>query len=174
MDIHREVGISRNTIYDVRTRIIIKTKLSDLFKKILETNGGIFMTREGYIRDFISGVEVKATPEELEAVQVFSKQLVEDYNYPKENIQTRPEYRVKVRPSDTKKEYPVDIAVFTNRDKQEDNIHIIVECKKRSRKDGKSQLKDYLRFSKAYLGVWFNGAERLFLRKVEKDGRIDF
>jgi len=130
--------------------------------------------KDEYIEDFISGQEVKATPEEIEAVQVFAKQLVEDYNYPKDHIQTRPQFRVKVRPSDTKKEYPVDIAVFPNDKKQEDDIYIIVECKKKNRKDGKTQLQDYLRFSKAFLGVWFNGDERLFLRKVEKDGRIEF
>ena len=131
-------------------------------------------TKDGYIVDFISGQEVKATPEEIEAVQVFAKQLVEDYGYPKDHIQTRPQFRVKVRPSDTKKEYPVDIAVFPNDKKQEDDIYIIVECKKKNRKDGKTQLQDYLRFSKAFLGVWFNGDERFFLRKVEKDGRIEF
>lgn len=131
-------------------------------------------TKEGYIIDFISGQEVKATPEEIEAVQVFAKQLVEDYDYPKEHIQTRPQFRVKVRPSDTKKEYPIDIAVFSNDKKQEDDIYIIVECKKKNRKDGKTQLQDYLRFSKAFLGVWFNGDERLFLRKVERAGRIEF
>jgi type I restriction enzyme M protein len=130
--------------------------------------------KEGYIQDFISGQEVKATPEEVDAVQIFSKQLVEDYGYPKNHIQTRPQFRVKVRPSDTKKEYPVDIAVFPNDKKQEDDIYIIVECKKKNRKDGKTQLQDYLRFSKAFLGVWFNGDERFFLRKVEKDGRIEF
>jgi type I restriction enzyme M protein len=130
--------------------------------------------KDGYIEDLISGQEVKATPEEVEAVQIFAKQLVEDYNYPKNHIQTRPQFRVKVRPSDTKKEYPVDIAIFSNEKKQEDDIYIIVECKKKNRKDGKGQLQDYLRFSKAFLGVWFNGDERLFLRKVEKDGRIEF
>ncbi len=131
-------------------------------------------TKDGYIIDFISGQEVKATPEEIEAVQVFARQLVEDYGYPKDHIQTRPQFRVKARPSDTKKEYPVDIAVFLNDKKQENDIYIIVECKKKNRKDGKTQLQDYLRFSKAFLGVWFNGDERLFLRKVEKDGRIEF
>ena len=46
--------------------------------------------------DYISGIEVPATPEEIEATQVFSKLLVEDYGYPKEHIQTRPQFRVKV------------------------------------------------------------------------------
>ena len=126
------------------------------------------------IVDYISGIDVTNTPEELEAVQVFSKQLVEDYGYSKEQIQTRPQFRVKSRPSDTKKEYPVDIAVFKNNKKKEDDIFIIVECKKKTRKDGRDQLEDYLRFSKAGLGVWFNGHERLFLRKFEKDGRVLF
>jgi len=85
------------------------------------------IVKEGYIFDFISDQEVKATPEEIEAVQVFSKQLVEDYNYPKDCIQTRPQFRVKIRPSDTKKEYPIDIAIFKNEKRKEDDIYIIVE-----------------------------------------------
>lgn len=129
---------------------------------------------EDKIIDYISGVEVKAGPEEVEAVQVFSRQLVEDYGYPKEFIQTRPQYRVKVRPSDTRREYPVDIAVFNSEIKDEDHIYIIVECKKKNRKDGKNQLENYLIFSKAQLGVWFNGEERAFIRKIEKDGKVFF
>lgn len=130
--------------------------------------------REGYIIDYISGLQVKETPEEIEAVQPFAKILVDDYGYPKAYVHTRPQYRVKVRPSDTKKEYPVDIAVFTSLEHTEDTAYIIVECKKKNRKDGRSQLEDYLRFSKAYLGVWFNGEERFYLQKIEKDGKILF
>lgn len=62
--------------------------------------------------DFISGLEVQATLEEIDAVQVFSKQLVEDYGYLKKQITTHPQFRVKSTPSDTKGQYPVDIAVF--------------------------------------------------------------
>ena len=129
--------------------------------------------KDGYIIDIISGQEVKATPEEIEAVQIFSKQLVEDYNYPKEHIQTRPQYRVKQRPSGGK-DFPVDIAVFTSNIHNFDSEYIIVECKRKTRNDGKKELEDYLHFSKAYLGVWFNGEERLFLRKSEKQGKIFF
>jgi type I restriction enzyme M protein len=130
--------------------------------------------KKGYLFDYISGREVKATPEEVEAVQVFSKILVKDYEYPKQNIQTHPQYRVKIRPSDPKKEYPVDIAVFDSDKKTEDDIRIIIECKKKNRREGRSQLHDYLRFSKAPMGVWFNGEERLFIKKVEKGGKILF
>ena len=125
--------------------------------------------------DFISGIEIKSTPEEVDAVQVFAKQLVEDYGYPKEYIQTHPQHRVKVRPSDTKKEYPVDIAVFKNDKKDENELYIVVECKKKNRKDGRTQLENYLTLSNAYLGVWFNGEERIFIRKfVKQNGEIIF
>ena len=130
--------------------------------------------REGYISDFISGVLVRDTPEERDAVQVFSMSLVNDYDYPREHIQTRPQFRVKARPSDRKKEYPVDIAVFTSQARDNEDAYIIVECKKKQRKDGRDQLEDYLRFSRAQLGVWFNGKERLFLLKTEKAGRVAF
>jgi len=100
---------------------------------------------------------------------------VEDYGYPKEHIQTRPQHRVKVRPSDTKKEYPIDIAVFSGSLKMDETLHIVVECKKKNRKDGRTQLENYLTLSAAYLGVWFNGEERFFIRKfVKADGKINF
>jgi type I restriction enzyme M protein len=130
--------------------------------------------KDGYIIDYISGSEVKGTPEEIQAVQPFSKILVEDYGYPKDVIYTHPQYRVKVRPSDDRKEYPIDIGVFTSSAKTDDDIYIVVECKKKTRKDGRSQLEDYLRFCKAQLGVWYNGDERFFLRKYERDGKILF
>lgn len=130
--------------------------------------------KDGYLLDFISGKQVKDGPEEREAVQVFSRMLVDDYLYPKDIIQTRPQYRVKIRPSDKKKEYPIDIAVFNSDKKTDDGLYIVVECKKKNRKDGLSQLQDYLRFCQASLGVWFNGSEQLFLKKVEKKGKILF
>jgi len=117
---------------------------------------------------------VRATPEEVEAVQVFSRMLVDDYGYPKELIRTRPQWRVKVRPSDTKKEYPVDIAVFSEKEHRDDNVDIIIECKTSNRKDGGTQLEDYLRFSTAGIGVWFNGDEKLFLKKYEAKGKVVF
>lgn len=132
------------------------------------------LPKEGYIFDYISNQEIKTTPEEIEAVQVFSKQLVEDYGYSKNQIQTRPQYRVKSSPSDTSKSYPVDIIVFSDEQKTDNNEYIIVECKKKTRNDGITQLKDYLTFSNAYLGVWFNGNERIFLKKIEHKGKVIF
>lgn len=127
--------------------------------------------KPGYIKDFISGDPVKATPEEIEAVQVFSHRLVEDFEYPKSHIQTRPQFRVRKHPSDEKKSYPVDIAVFKSNNKLEDNLFLLVECKKKTRRDGLNQLKLYMDMSPAEVGVWFNGSEHVYLRKIhKKDG----
>src|SRR5690606_35481375 len=122
--------------------------------------------------DFISGTLVKATPEELDAVQVFARRLVEDYGYPPTHIQTRPQFRVRKRPSDEKKSYPVDIAVFVDSSKTESALMMVVECKKKQRADGQEQLRLYLDMSPATFGVWFNGEEHLYLQKIHHpDGR---
>ena len=113
--------------------------------------------KEGYILDYISGTEVKGTPEEVQAVQVYSKILVEDYNYPKENIQTHPQFRVKGSPSDTSFKFPVDIVVFKTSEKKRGDEIIVIERKNYTREDGIEQLIDYLYFCEAVLGVWFNG-----------------
>ena len=127
---------------------------------------------EGEIQDFISGRWVKATPEEVEAVQILSRRLAEDYGYDREQIQTRPQFRVRKRPSDEKKSYPVDIALFKTARKIEDNLFLIAECKKKNRKDGLAQLKIYMDMSPAEVGVWFNGQDHVYLRKaLHPDGR---
>lgn len=126
----------------------------------------------GFVSDYISGTPVRATPEEVEAVQVFARRLVEDYGYGKAQIQTRPQHRVRRRPSDEDKSYPVDIAVFNSASKTEDELFMVVECKKKERKDGEHQLRLYMDMSAAEVGVWFNGDAHLYLRKVHhKDGR---
>ena len=124
------------------------------------------------LTDFISGKEVPATPEEEQAVQVFARRLVEDYGYRKEEIQTHPQYRVRKRPSDEHKSYPVDIAVFHSSRHTEDELFIIVECKEKNRQDGEAQLRLYMDMSAAEVGVWFNGEEHSYLRKIyHADGR---
>jgi type I restriction enzyme M protein len=129
----------------------------------------------GYILDFISGEKVRATPEEVNSTQVFARRLVEDFGYPIKNIITRPQYRVKRRPSETRKSYPVDIAVFAEEHKHEEDLRIVVECKAPNIKVGRKQLQDYLTFSEATIGVWFNGtseegSSHLYLKKDYVEG----
>jgi type I restriction enzyme M protein len=131
-------------------------------------------TRSGYVRDYISGSEVRATPEEVDAVQVFARRLVEDLGYQREQLQTRPQHRVRRAPSDEKKTYPVDIAVFEDHRRDGAHLRMVVECKKKKRPDGRRQLELYLTMSHAELGAWFNGDEHLYLRKRYVDGEIHF
>lgn len=132
--------------------------------------------KEGYIKDYISEEVIKATPEEIEATQVFSKRLIEDFGYEKSQIKTRPQFRVRKRPSqEDKKGYPIDIAVFKDENKDIDNLYMVVECKHKRRKDGKRQLKIYMNLSPAKIGVWFNGKEHLYLLKVvDENNNINF
>ena len=141
---------------------------------MINNNSQIGGGKTEVITDYISGLSVKATPEEVNAVQVFSKILVEDYHYPKECIQTHPQYRLKSSPSDTRYKYPIDIVVFKTPEKNRGEEYIIVECKKPTREDGVSQLKDYLKFSDAELGVWYNGESTHYIRKYFQDGHILF
>lgn len=119
----------------------------------------------GYVVDYVSGQQVRETPEEVYAVQVFARRLVDDFGYPKDCLITRPQYRVRRRPSETRKSYPVDIAVFSHNRKQDTDLRMIVECKADSEKTGRRQLELYLSMSEAQLGVWFNGVSHLYLRK---------
>ena len=132
-------------------------------------------TRPGQVQDFISGQWIRATPEEIDAVQILSRRLVEDYGYDPAQIQTRPQFRVRKSPSDEEKSYPVDIALFKSERKTEDNLYLIAECKKKNRKDGLAQLKLYMDMSPAEVGVWFNGEDHAYLHKVHHtDGRVTY
>lgn len=125
---------------------------------------------KGYMIDYISGKQVRATPEEREAVQVFARRLVEDFGYPKDHIRTRPQFHVRVSPSDSKRSYPVDIAVFGSAKQAESDLNLVVECKKKNSKDGRRQLELYLTMSHATVGAWFNGDEHLYLHKQYVEG----
>jgi type I restriction enzyme M protein len=122
------------------------------------------------IEDFISGILVPAGPEEVEAVQVFSRRLVEEFGYPKDHIQTRPQFMVREAPSG-KDKWPVDISVFGGPNHAYNNIWMLVECKRPTVKDGRKQLEIYMNLTTAQVGVWFNGNQHLYLRKrVLPDG----
>ncbi len=96
-------------------------------------------------------------------------------NYPLTHIQTRPQFGVRKRPSDEAKSYPVDIAVFSSQERIEENLFVVIECKKKNRRDGLAQLKLYLDMSPAEVGVWFNGEDHAYLRKIHhKDGRREY
>jgi len=132
------------------------------------------MSNTVYITDYISGERVKAGPEETETVQVFSRRLVEEYGYSRAQIRTRPQFRIKESPSGREK-FPVDIAVFHDERHTYDNLYIVVECKRRVKRTGVTQLKMYMSLSAAQIGVWSNGEEHVYLQKIlDKEGNVSF
>jgi len=121
------------------------------------------------IYDYITGNEVRSGKKEQLVVNEFSKQLVEELKYSKDQIQTRPQFRVRISPSG-KEHYPVDIAVFKSEQRTYDNVYMIVECKKPTRKDGLTQLNIYLNLLPSVeFGIWYNGKEHLYLHKTRNN-----
>jgi len=119
--------------------------------------------------DFISGLTTQATPEEVQATQPFSKRLAGPLGYPKSLIRTRPQHLVRLSSSKTKSE-PVDIAVFLDAAQDDDDLFMIVECKRSELRptedNGLAQLKQHMRNSAAIFGVWTNGLDTIVYRKV--------
>lgn len=126
---------------------------------------------EEKIKDYISGQLVKSTPEEVEAVQPFSKILVEDYGYPKEYIQTRPQWRVKVRPSDVKKEYPVDIAIFSEPNHSDDTYISLLSAKRRIEKTAKLNFKTTCDCRKPALAFGSTAVKKCIFEKSSMTGK---
>jgi type I restriction enzyme M protein len=52
---------------------------------------------------------------------------------------------------------------------------MVVECKRRVKRTGVTQLKMYMSLSAAQIGVWFNGEEHAYLQKtLDKEGNVTF
>lgn len=125
---------SKDSIDSLENRIIDK----------IDKKGKPYYSVKCIIRD----KEIKLTPEEI-VRQLYTEQLITQYNYPKERIAF---------------EYPVyfaheakraDIVV---RDADDANVaYIIVEVKKPKAKDGREQLKSYTHATGASMAVWTNG-----------------
>ncbi len=156
-------------------------------------NQMIEIDNDGKIIDYVSGISVPDTPEERHAVQIMCHELIQSLGYEKSQIVTRPQFRVASRPSDADNDnkikshgYPLDIAIFddvknpkkvelASLTKNPDDLRIIIECKAPNRKDGLKQLKTYLDLSAAEIGVWFNGSDKVILRKVfDKAGKPSY
>jgi len=125
----------------------------------------IDFTPEESLLDYITGGEISNKPENREAKVPFEKRLVEEYGYPKNDCE--PEFRIQkgstlIGPADIVVFYPGEVH-------KQENIFLIVENKRKSRKDGIEQLKSYIAPCKrAQWGVWFNGEEIEYLRVTEK------
>ncbi len=117
----------------------------------------------GYIKDYATGKLVKERPEEGPR-QIFERRLVEEYGYSKDQIEI--EFWIQ---KGTRKIGPADIVVFHDSKKKTfDNIKIIIETKRKERKDGFEQLRSYSISPSQEFAVWFNGKEILHLQVLKK------
>jgi len=118
--------------------------------------------KKGYVRDFITGRWLKKRPEEGPR-QILEKRLVEEYGYSKSQMEI--EFSIQ---KGSKRIGPSDISVFRDEKKILDNLYIIVETKRKERKDGIDQLKSYLSPTNAEFGVWFNGKDIVYLQHLKR------
>lgn len=125
----------------------------------------------GYIKDYLTGEYIPAKPENVEAKIVFEERLHKEYGYDLKQMQ--PEFKIQ---KGSTLIGPADIVVFHDgKDKTQDNIYIVVECKRKERTDGVQQLKTYLApLPSAKYGVWFNGVETVYIKKLDKPPHFKF
>lgn len=134
-------------------------------KKRIEESVGLSSKKDEKLYDYITKKEIPNKPENREAKVVIEERLNKEYLYPLEEMQ--PEFPIQ------KGSVLIgfaDIVVFHNStDLSQENIKVIVECKRKDRKDGIEQLKSYLAGCKsAEYGVWFNGNDITYIKRLER------
>lgn len=117
-----------------------------------------------YLKDFATGKERPAKPEEI-VRQLYVHRLIHRYGYKPSRI----EVEKGIWFGSTIADKRADIVVLDEKNPEE--VHIIVECKKPKRKDGLEQLKSYCNATNAAAAVWTNGGEEVILHR---SGRNDY
>ena len=132
---------------------------------LIESSVGLEHTEDEKLFDYITKNEIQNTPENREAKVVIEERLHKEYGYDLD--QMLPEFRVQ---KGSALIGPADVVVFNDsKDKTQDNIFAIVECKRKDRSDGIEQLKTYLAgVESAQYGIWFNGDDIVYIRRLKK------
>ena len=136
------------------------TLFGEIYPEIVEEE----KVRKGYIRDFITRRLLKDTPEERRRQEI-ERRLVEEWGYPKELIDIEVEIQF-----GSQKLGRADIVIFRDKKSKDPNknAYIIVEVKRESRKDGIEQLESYINATTAEFGIWYNGRDIAFIRRLRK------
>lgn len=120
---------------------------------------------------YIRGIEIVETPEE-KVRQEYARRLVEEFGYPKELIDV--EVPVQLGRDESKR---ADIVVYHSKQDREkrENHYIIVECKESEIKfpDGEKQLRSYTNSTTAQIGVWTNGIEFRYWKRLREPDRYE-
>ena len=139
----------------------------------------ILIIPEGKVRDYVDGTIRNDTPEEY-VRQTVEKRLVNEHKYVKERISV--EYPVQMGSGKKR----ADIVIFPDgvseeQKKDQQNISIIIECKKEAVKpsdkdNGLDQLKTYMSAcNNCEWGMWTNGLHKTVYKKsVDEKGHFVF
>lgn len=130
---------------------------------------------DGYISDYIDEKLRRDTPEEY-IRQNIEKRLVNEHKYSPEQISVE----MPIKFGSGKKR--IDLAIFPDgAGKKQENIQIIIECKKEqvepsNRKEGIEQLKSYMAAClNCEWGLWTNGKSKFVFRKIAtSNGKFSF
>jgi type I restriction enzyme M protein len=134
-------------------------------KNKIESSVGVSKNEDEKLYDYITKKEIPNKPENREAKVVIEERLHKEYSYSLDEMQ--PEYAVR---KGSVLIGNADIVVFHNsKDYSQENIKIIVECKRKNRKDGVEQLKTYLAgCQSAEYGIWFNGNDIIYIKRLKR------
>jgi len=136
----------------------------------------VIVIPEGKVCDYIDGKFRNDTPEEY-VRQTIEKRLVNEHKYLPSQVKV--EFTLQLGSRKPR----ADIVIFEKDyvDKSQENIHIIIECKKeavdaRNAKEGVEQLKSYMSACpNCEWGMWTNGKQKEVFRKCNNDkGQIEF
>ena len=145
----------------------------------MEEKGKILVIPEDKVRDYVDGTIRNDTPEEY-VRQTVEKRLVNEHKYIKERIAV--EYPVQMGSGKKR----ADIVIFPDgvseeQKKDQQNISIIIECKKEAVKpsdkdNGLDQLKTYMSAcNNCEWGMWTNGLHKTVYKKsVDEKGHFVF
>jgi type I restriction enzyme M protein len=114
--------------------------------------------------------EVALKPEE-EIRLIMLKRLILEYGYSPDHI----EIEIPVRAGQTTLPKKADIVVFDASGNHDPASHayIIIEVKKKNRKDGVDQMQTYCNNTTAEFGIWFNGGDIVYQHRKREPHQFD-
>ena len=134
-------------------------------------NFEVILTPDGKIIDFLSETELEPNPEEF-VRQRFLRILHYELSYPKSHLRREASIHYGRKQLQDSSGNPVraDIAVYSSKQACDSNdpgkMLLVVECKAPTENEGYEQLVSYIYNTSATGGVWFNGDNVRYFRRL--------
>ena len=135
----------------------------------LEGSAAVDIDSSGRIVDYIDPTRTRAATPEEHVRQVYARVLVEEYDYPKDRIAIENAIAIG---RETKS---ADIVVYDSpescQQRDQGRIYLIIETKAPTKKAGRKQLTSYISASSAAGGIWTNGDDVAYFRRIRNNGQ---